>query len=301
MFRYLLTFVAVSCLAFGALCAPPATKEPKAPPKEEPTKTEFVKFVKAEVGKDRKSGMMKVGMVGNNREATLPFVFENENDAASLKDLKGGEYLNIEVTKRDNKQVVTAFTMYELKPGEDEENVYIFKGTTEDKMHIVLKATKLGKEYAFVVPSIKEKDRLVPKPDFQVVTDLTDGDSVEIQASGTGPSAVAKVIRKYEEPKIGTFVKLSEETVEKVRTTKVAIKDDSDAEQTLTVQARNPGLLAKLKKFKFTEGDKVQYRTADEKGTTVLIDIKPAAKDATSRPSHEKKEKEEKPKTAPAE
>jgi len=299
MFRYLLTFAVATCLAVGALCATPAQKE-KAPTREEPVKTEFVKFVKAELAKDKKSGMMRVGMVGNNREATLPFAFENENDASALVELKGGEYLNIDVTKRDNKPVVTAFTLYELKPGEDEENVYIFKGTTEDKTHIVVKATKLGKDYTFIVPSIKEKDRVVPKPDFQAVTDLTDGDSVEIQASGTGPSAVAKVIRKYEEPKIGTFVKQSEETVEKVRTTKVVLKDDNDAEQTLPLQARNPGLLAKLKKFKFADGDKVQYRTADEKGTLTLIDIKPVPKDATSKPSHEKKEKEEKPKTNPA-
>lgn len=302
--RYLLAFAAAALLAIPALCAPPP-KEPPGPP--EP-KSEFVKFVKVEATKGKKTGMIKVTLVGSNKTGNLPFEL-SEAEISTLKDLKGGEYLTIDVLKKDNRDTVTAVTVYELKPGEEEENVYVYNGTEEKNVGghdvIVMNTTKLGKEHPFTIPSQKDpkEKKVVPKEDFRTaLADLSEGDSIEVIA-GPGPAAIVKAVRKYEAPKIGTFVKVTEETVEKAKVTTVVLKDDNDTDETITVPAKNSGLIANVKKFK--EGDKVQYRAAEEKGTLTLVEIKKAPKDATSRPSKDKKEetdkpeKKEKPKLAP--
>jgi len=259
--------------------------DPATPPAPPPPKTELVKFVEL---KELRAGVnkkyaLKFMQLGTNKTMEFPVELETTTrDFDDLRDMKNGEYVTIDISRLEGgKFAVTAAEAYSLKPGEEEDDVYLFYDVIEQKIgtqnKAVLRVSKLGQRTLFVLPStVNRSGRPEVKEEFKEFLDgLSDGDSIVISA-GPGQPRTVKAVSAYEPPDVGTFVKLRDITDEKKnRTTVVIISDLGNKEHTFgLLPAKKAAVLAKLKPVK--EDTLVQYRiTTDDKGTW-LVDIKAA-------------------------
>lgn len=295
--RLILALIAAGSLAFCAFAAGAKDKEKE---KDEP-KVELVKFVDF---KDGKKPVLKFTKIGSTKTSDLPLEPDAKEDLVdTLKELKGGEYVKIEITLKETRQFVTAAEVYEAAPGEEEENVYVYVETEAPDYEkgkpikpVLLKVTKLGKEFSFALPSVNRDGRIIAKDEYRaLLVDLSEGDPIEVLTSGAGKNPTVKTLRRYEAPKIGTFVKVTETGDDpKTKTSAVILKDEDEKEQTVSLPAaKKAALLTRIQSLKLKEGDLIQYRTTtDDKGAW-LLEIKNAPKDATTKKSEPKDKDEE--------
>jgi len=249
----------------------------------ERSRTELAKFVSIK-GANSRSPTITVTLLSNNKTLpNLPLDIPSR-DIDDLTDLKSGDYVTVTMTSRDNKIIVTEATPYEVKPGEEEKDVYLFDYMDEKKVNnksaAVLRVTKMGKDYEFVVPSTMQNKRPEPKENFQaIISDLTVGDSIVITATQGKPPTV-RDIRRYEPPEVGKFVKQVEVGEGKDKLGAIVIADANAAERTFTFRPANKAAFQNKAKAQLKEGTVVQYRTtADDKGVWI-DDFKPAPKGA---------------------
>ena len=248
------------------------------PPKQQ-TQTEIVRFVGLQ-GASSKTPKLKITKLDSDKGIDLPLEV-SPRTIEDLTDLKNGDYLTIDLTLRaGNKYIVTAAEPYDLKPGEDEKDVYVFdytdKRTVGRGTMVTLKVSKFGKDYEFAVPPTSREK-------FQsIIDELATGDSVFILALPGKPPQSIKELRPYEPPDVGQFVKMTEITEGKSKHSAMILADVNGVERTfLFPPAKKAPFLAKAKPFK--EGDTVQFRSkTDDKDKDVfwMDDFKAAPKDA---------------------
>ncbi|MCL2700892.1 MAG: hypothetical protein FWE88_04265 [Phycisphaerae bacterium] len=275
MVRHVLILAAVVSLvtAFHA--------DAQVPPVER-TQTELVRFVDLK-GASTRTPMLKVVRLSNNQAADLSLDVSNR-DLEDLKDLRNGDYVTIDIARREGKFVVVAAEPYELRPGEEEENVYLYYDLDERKINnraaAVLRVTKLGKNFEFVLPSTIQQGRAIPRDEFKtLIEDLTDGDSIVITATPAKPPVV-KTLTRYEPPEVGTFIKQTEIVDGKNRLPALLIADATNIEHTIAMHpTKRAQIIARIKGIK-DESTKLYIRTVtDDKGFW-LSDVRLAPKDA---------------------
>jgi len=296
MFRHTLMLAAVVSLLVGShaeaqrvtvTTKTPAT--PPTPPPPPPPKTEMVKVVELKevrAGKDKRY-TLRFTQMGGTQIRELPVDIDpTSRDFDDVRDLRAGDYATIEISRLDSgKFAVTAADAYDLKPGEDQKDVYLFYDTDEKKVagRVVptLRVTKLGKRHEFLLPAAKREQFMT------IINELDDDDAVTVLITpGTsGGTPTVKDISRYEPPHVGKFVKM-EIPQEKGKPAAMVIADDRGAERTITFpQAKDASFRTRAKGLK--DGDVIQYRfTTDDKGAW-LAEFKPVPRN-TELTRHEK-------------
>lgn len=223
-----------------------------------------------------------VELVVPNKDPMNPKFDPVDAIATLVKAAKAGDIMEATWADFKGKNMLSALKNYDLKPGEDEPNVYVFaKSSTvkngKDEIPAV-EVTKLGKDSTFTVPMPKGADgKPAADPDItKVIAGLKKGDSVEIiPAPGGGNTPAIKTIKAYEPPKKGEFVELGKQTVGQTEYQTVELKDSTT--KILIPPADATNLLAKLKPIKAGTTISCKVRT-DDKGTW-LVDVKLAPAD----------------------
>lgn len=202
---------------------------------------------------------------------------------AVIKDLKPGDYILLTPVRFQGVTMTRFVALYELAPGEDEPNVFVFDkpvtGTVRGQDQMAVKLVKLGSEQVVYVPHIKgEKGKLEMDSSLvETVGTFEAGDSVEVTVKKIGSRVVLSQILLYAEWQAGTFVKQVRDKEDRAKVS-VTIKQDGQ-EQTFDLLTERVGgqriahrkLAADVMRWR--EGQYVKFKTAEQGGQTVLTHI----------------------------
>jgi hypothetical protein len=207
--------------------------------------------------------------------------------ADAIQELKPGDLvrLKVQVSRPPNPPMLREINPYELKPGEDQPNGYIFKGSDEKQIgrqkSTVVELMKMGQTISVTVADHKnEKGEMAPDPEVIAAIDsLKDGDSV--WADVNGKSLLS--IEAYSEPQTGKLVKSVETVVDGHKIRSVEIDPGGKAITALVPGKANgrawtPDVLVLRELSRIRPGAMVQFRVKEEGDKTWLRDIQPAPK-----------------------
>ena len=212
----------------------------------------------------------------------------------AVQDLKSGDLveISVEMPHLGRPAMLRSIKPYELKPGEDQPNGYVFAGTDEKQSgsstQTIVELTKLGQKFKVSVARTKSAAGDY-ESDPKIVSDLAqfkEGDSVFAEISG----GTLVTIEPYTEPQLGKLIKIDETEVDghKVKTAHI----DQDGK---TIDAMVPGkmngrtwsadtmVLRELSRLK--PGEQVQFRAKDDSGKSWIRSIEPAPKNAAEIPA----------------
>ena len=214
--------------------------------------------------------------------------------ADAVQDLKSGDLveISVEMPHLGRPAILRSIKPYELKPGEDQPNGYVFAGTDEKQSgsstQTIVELTKLGQKFKVSVARTKSAAGAY-ESDPKIVSDLAqfkEGDSVFAEISG----GTLVTIEPYTEPQLGKLIKIDETEVDghKIKTAHI----DQDGK---TIDAMVPGkangrawspdtmITRQLSRLK--PGEQVQFRTKDDSGKSWIRSIEPAPKNAVETPA----------------
>lgn len=214
--------------------------------------------------------------------------------ADAVQDLKPGDLveISVEMPRLGRPAMLRSIKPYELKPGEDQPNGYVFAGTDEQQSgsstQTIVELTKLGQKIKVSVARTKSAAGAY-EADPKIVSDLSqfkEGDSVFAEISG----GTLITIEPYTDPQFGKLIKIDETEVDghKVKTAHI----DQDGK---TIDAMVPGkangrawspdtmITRQLSRLK--PGEQVQFRTKDDSGKSWIRSIEPAPKNAAETPA----------------
>lgn len=214
--------------------------------------------------------------------------------ADAVQDMKSGDLveISVEMPREGRPAMLRSIKPYELKPGEDQPNGYVFAGTDEKQSgsstQTIVELTKLGQKFKVNVARTKSAAGDY-ESDPKVVSDLAqfkEGDSVFAEISG----GTLVTIEPYSDPQLGKLIKIDETDVDghKVKTAHI----DQDGK---TIDAMVPGkangrawspdtlIMRQLSRLK--PGDQIQFRTKDDGGKSWIRSIEPAPKNPSETPA----------------
>ena len=218
--------------------------------------------------------------------------------AELVKNAKKDDVFEVKfaVEKKTKQAVMSNMTVYEMKPGEDEPNVFVFDKIKDppkgDKSGMTpIGVTKFRENVEFVIPAVRGSNgKLGPNEDLlKAVKAFKSGDSVEIQYV-TGKMTV-KSIKKYAPPRWARFVKLTKETVGEQELKAVEV-DAYGNTLTLVVAPKDSSLLGKFNSLK--KDTPITFKSnTDSKGTIWLTGVTIQPKDAVMPPEPPKEDSPE--------
>lgn len=214
--------------------------------------------------------------------------------ADAVQDMKSGDLveISVEMPREGRPAMLRSIKPYELKPGEDQPNGYVFAGTDEKQSgsstQTIVELTKLGQKFKVNVARTKSAAGDY-ESDPKVVSDLAqfkEGDSVFAEISG----GTLVTIEAYSDPQLGKLIKIDETDVDghKVKTAHI----DQDGK---TIDAMVPGkangrawspdtmIMRELSRLKL--GEQIQFRTKDDGGKSWIRSIEPAPKNPSETPA----------------
>ena len=235
-------------------------------------------------------------------EKPLSFVCSDDDNATNmpswlsslLKSSKPGDIfeVNYAVKKKTKQAVMRDMKVYEMKPGENEPNVFLFDGVkaTNAKTGVAaIGVTKFQVKAEFQIPAARGSDgKMGPSEDLmKVAKTFKAGEPVEFQLV-PGKTTI-KSMKKYEPPKWAKFVKLTKQTVDDKPLNAVEV-DAYGNSLTLVIARKDSALTGKFGSLK-ADALIIYKSTTDDKGTIWLNSVTVAPKGATMPP-------EPKPETA---
>ena len=161
---------------------------------------------------------------------------------------------------------------YELKPGEDQPNVYLYVDKEQEKIGDVFRknvtVSRLGETFTMVVPTV---DGQPSSEIMQVIDGATANETLlEIISAKVGANATIKTVKVYEPPKEFVFVKVAAQK----DLTAIEVKD-GDKTQTIAINPKAGNSAVLLKKIKDFKADQaVMVRSTKDDDGTWLLDIK---------------------------
>ncbi|HWE04362.1 MAG TPA: hypothetical protein VG326_18300 [Tepidisphaeraceae bacterium] len=208
----------------------------------------------------------------------------------AVKKLKEGEYVKAGYGESTLGPTLYSIEPYDLKPGEDTKNGYVFSKTFEKGAGKTVIFTKFGVEYPFAVPTRRgEKGVMELDPDIAAAVDkLTEGSSYWVQ---TGPGKKLVAIEPYTDPQIGKLLKLKEKDPEGHRTLEADIEMDGGKTITVKVPSKTVGTATVFDTVVSGElrsmhaNSMVEFRTHDDGGNTLLREIQAAPKNVDKKPA----------------
>lgn len=225
----------------------------------------------------------------------LTFVCSDDDNAGQLpswlssllKSSKPGDVFEVTyaIEKKTKQAVMRDMKVYEMKPGENEPNVFLFDAVNaaNPKTGIVtIAVTKFHNKGEFQVPSAKGSDgKMGPSEDIlKLAKTFKSGASVEFQL--VPGKMMIKSMKKYEPPKWARFVKLTKQTVDDKSLNAVEV-DAYGNSLTLVIARKDSALTAKFSSLK-ADSLIIYKSTADDKGTIWLNNVTVAPKGATLPP-----------------
>jgi hypothetical protein len=183
-----------------------------------------------------------------------------------VKKSKPGDVyeVNYAVATEGKQPVLDRMTEYELKPGEDEPNVFIFEKIKDEKTG-AFTVSKFRTDAEFMLPQARVAGKMAPREDLlKLLQGLKSGRTIEIQFVQNK----IKSIKKYEAPKWAKFTKLTTQEVDGKNLKAVEV-DAYGNNLTLVIAQKDSALAGKFRSLK--EGAPIIYKsTKDDKGTIWL-------------------------------
>ena len=216
-----------------------------------------------------------------------------------LNDLKAGVYVTLTYAKSGADLMLARIDLYDLKPGEDEPDVFAYSTkttTTENnKESVQVTVKKFGVPIIRTVPRVRNSEgKMAPKEDMmKAINGFSAGDMVELKSNAKGE---IQTIRLYEPPQLGLLEKVDKVKVGNSDLFAAEVKIDGTV-QTLAIAKTDIPLINKARAIK--NGELVYCRSTTDDKSTWLIEIRPAPP-GTKPPSDKPKEKK-KPTTKPTE
>lgn len=201
-----------------------------------------------------------------------------------LQNSNPGDCLRVAVVGIGARSRAMQVQPYELKPGEDDPNVYFYVDKGQEKIGDTFRKTvtfsRFGENISMMVPTV---DREPSAEVMQVIESATANQTMmEITTVKIGPNLTIKTAKVYEPPKEFIFMRVATQK----DLTAIEVKD-GDKTQTLAVNPKAANAAVLLKRVKdFKTDQAVLVRSTSDEGGTWLLDIKPseAKRSPTSRP-----------------
>jgi hypothetical protein len=222
-------------------------------------------------------------MIVPNKDVSSAKLNPNDQMADLLKNAKQGDYLDVTADKFQGRWMLRSLKTYDLKPGEDEQNVFIFASKTDQKVgqetFSAINVTKFGQQYKMLVPNKKNTDGKVgPSEDMVKAIDaFTSGDAVEILGDKVGANLMIRSIKLYELPKKYIFSKIAKQKVDDKELTGVEVKD-GETPVVLLVNPKDANASTLLRKLLDFKADQPVIIRSTKDGW--IVDIKAGPKDA---------------------
>jgi hypothetical protein len=207
---------------------------------------------------------------------------------AVVKELKPGDYILLMPIRFHGVTGTRFVTPYELAPGEDEPNVFVFDtsvpGLVRGLDHLAVKLAKLGSKQVVYVPHVKDAKgkmsldaRLV-----EAIGEFAEGDSVEVAVRKVGSKVMLTQMLPYAEWQAGTFVKYVRDKEDRAKVSVTLKQDEQEKTFDLLTERVGGQLIAhrQLAKdvMRWREGQYVKFKTAEQGGKTLLTRIVSAKK-----------------------
>jgi hypothetical protein len=230
-----------------------------------------------------------------NQDENRPALDPRKDLMETLKSLKPGDLVKVTLEPGRQMPFIQSAEPYELKPGEDTPNGYVFKssydqGAGRNKTPVV-ELTKFGRTIVVGIATRKnEKGETEPDPDLVAAVNLMkQDDPVWAQINGK----VLTAIDLYKDPSQGKLLKLGETEVDghKVKSADV---DQDGKSVTLLVPGKTTGknwiadstVLRELQRLR--PNTIVEYRVREDGDHLWLREIMPAPKPPAATPEQKK-------------
>ncbi len=230
--------------------------------------------------------------IPNNNEGRPEFDPDRKM-ADVVQDLKPGDLIEVSVDhpRPSHPALIRRIKPYELKPGEDQPNGYIFQGSEEKTVgrskRTVVTLGKLGQTIAAEVPDKKGAGGALEfDPDIlAAVNQLKEGSSVWVEMTGRSLT----LIEPYVDPVVGKFTKYTDTEVDGRKLRSLEIDQDGKT-VTLLVPGRSNGktwvsdsnVTRQLTRVR--PGMTVQFRSKEDGDKNWLRSIEPAPKSPLEAP-----------------
>jgi hypothetical protein len=207
--------------------------------------------------------------------------------AETVRDLKRGDVIKIELDHSKPKPYVRYAKRYKLKPGETDPKAYIFENTFRKgegrSTYTAVVLSKYDEQATVAVNQKRDKegDMVSDTAILEVLQSLKTGDLVEAEIRDVGRTPILTALERYAPPQKGKFLKPAESEVEGQKAPAVELEREGK-----TITALLPGKLqgkrwtpdpkvhAEVRKLK--PDTEVVFRARDEGGKVWLKDIEPA-------------------------
>ena len=210
--------------------------------------------------------------------------------AETVRDLKRGDVIKIELDDTKPRPFVREAKRYKLKPGETEPNTYVFENTfrKEDgrSTYTAVVLSRYDEQITVAVPQKRDKDGDMASDTamLALLQQLKTKEVVEAEVREGGRMPTLARLERYSPPQNGKFVKLSEEEVEGAKAAAVEIQGADGKPVKAIVDGKVIGkrwttdnrVLGAAKKLK--PETEVVFRLRDEGGKQYLKSIEPAPK-----------------------
>ena len=219
------------------------------------------------------------GDIKNDKYDPIPQVAE------TVRELKRGDVIKIELDHSKPRPFVREAKRYELKPGEEDPNAYVFQSNfrKEDgrSRYMAVVLSRYGEQTTVAVQQKRDKEGdMVSDPAvLEMLQNLKAGEIVEAEIRETGSTPVLTSLERYAPPQNARFIKLTETDVEGQKAPAVELEREGKPMTAIVVgkmQAKrwtpDGKVLAAAKKLK-PDAD-VVFRARDANGRLVLKEIR---------------------------
>ncbi|HUT61984.1 MAG TPA: hypothetical protein VNA25_29450 [Phycisphaerae bacterium] len=217
-----------------------------------------------------------------------------------VKELKRGDLIEVTVAEFMGNSLLRSVRRYDLKPGENEPNVFVFEKMVQEKLgrqeYDGIVVSKYGSPQTVLIPIRKNKEGK-PASDEQLLEaarQFKEGDSVELEVQAAGRTVMLKSIYRYEPPKRGTFVRIVQQKVNDEDCMGIEIQGE-DGNQVVLIPNNQIGrgkpfpdrqLAGQARSLR--PGKAFLYKTRQDDKGTWLRQIRPAPREPATRPTRER-------------
>jgi hypothetical protein len=215
------------------------------------------------------------------------------NVADAVKDLKPGTLVDVTTEKQKGKNVVTAVSKTEIKPGEELPDSYVFVESKEEEAKnkggmgaVTVTLSKYGREVTVGVPMVRSGNDYKPDPKVDyVINRAQSGTVVEAKFRKENGRTVISEVHEFRKPERGKFKEMKETEFGEVKAAGFVIKADDGTDITFTLPGRestkngqrymipDPQALATVQRLKPDTPVEVRYHLAGRAWVMHGIDI----------------------------
>jgi hypothetical protein len=166
--------------------------------------------------------------------------------ADAVKDMKPGTLIDVTTEKQKGRNVVTAVSKTEIKPGEDLADAYVFVESRQEEPRnkggvgaVTVTLSKYGREVTVGVPMVRDGNDYKPDPKIDYVINRAQaGTVVEAKFKKENGRMVVSEVHEYRKPERGTFKEMKQTDFGDVKAAGFVIKSYEGTDITFTLAGR---------------------------------------------------------------